>query len=488
MKKSILQNTLFLFTSLFCFHYMLAQEPINVIESNQLEQIILNDTTFQKFSGNVTIEYSDYKISCDTILIDEYRKLIRGWGNTFIYNDTINCSSDSINITQKNNKISFYENSLIKTNNMTIIGDKINYNYETEIINYSDNGKVINSDEEINSKKFTYDIKKNKSTFKDDIIVIHPKYHIIAEHIKIQNDTINFLGKTQIKDKDFTINCNKGYLKKENTLKLSNGVKVEIENKIITSKNFKRDIKKDINNFNNNVHVKIDSNTYIFGENLKHSKKIYTVTKNCKMTLLNSNDSTVILGDKIILNEENEVLEINENIIIKGNNIEGKCNKIKFLSDYTKILMIQKPVLWLNTTQLTGKEIKLKTIKNDLDSIFIDANPFIIYPNDSIKYHNQIKGKTLNGKFDSNQIESIHIRGNGQMKYFESHQEEKDKININNIEASNIKLTFSNNQIKTINCVQNVESNHIELKKVDLLNNNDKSFYLEGFRLINRSN
>ena len=116
------------------------------------------------------------------------------------------------------------------------------------------------------------------------------------------------------------------------------------------------------------------------------------------------------------------------------------------------------------------------------------STPFIIYPNDSLKYHNQIKGKRLNGKFYSNKIECINIKGNGQMKYFESHKEEKDKININNIEASNIKLNFSNNKIQTINCLQDVESNHIELKKIDLLNNNDKSFYLEGFRLINRSN
>ena len=106
MKKSILKNTLFIiYTSLFCSQNILSQTPINVIESKNFNQIIINDTTFQKFAGNVIIEYSDFKIICDTILIDEYKNLIRGWGNTQIFNDTLNCKSDSINIRQNINEI-----------------------------------------------------------------------------------------------------------------------------------------------------------------------------------------------------------------------------------------------------------------------------------------------------------------------------------------------------------------------------------------------
>ena len=80
-----------------------------MIKSEKFDQIIIKDTTFQKFSGNVIIEYSNLTISCDTILIDEYKNLIKGWGNTHIFNDTLSCKSDSLNIKQKQKQISFLQ-------------------------------------------------------------------------------------------------------------------------------------------------------------------------------------------------------------------------------------------------------------------------------------------------------------------------------------------------------------------------------------------
>ena len=61
------------------------QKEIRVIESNKLEQIKINDTIFQKFCGDVMIEYSDLKIQCDTIMLDEYKDNIIGWGNVSFF-------------------------------------------------------------------------------------------------------------------------------------------------------------------------------------------------------------------------------------------------------------------------------------------------------------------------------------------------------------------------------------------------------------------
>ena len=127
MKKDISKNTIsrYLIIHLFIFttQSILAQTPINVIQSNQLEQIVINDTIFQKFSGNVILEYSDLKIQCDTILIDEHKILMQGWGNTNISNDTINCTTDSVNILQLANKIIFYQNTIQDTDSMFIYSD-----------------------------------------------------------------------------------------------------------------------------------------------------------------------------------------------------------------------------------------------------------------------------------------------------------------------------------------------------------------------------
>ena len=81
MKKSILLNALLKYIIIFFFAQdAFCQIPINVIESNELSQIKIHDTIFQKFSGNVIIDYYDLRIICDTILIDEYKTLVKGFG------------------------------------------------------------------------------------------------------------------------------------------------------------------------------------------------------------------------------------------------------------------------------------------------------------------------------------------------------------------------------------------------------------------------
>ena len=70
------------------------------------------------------------------------------------------------------------------------------------------------------------------------------------------------------------------------------------------------------------------------------------------------------------------------------------------------------------------------------------------------------------------------------MKYFENNND--SKIGINNIESGNIKLFFRNNNVKSVLCFDQIESNHIEID-----NSRDSTLItdlmmLDGFKLIKR--
>ena len=97
MKNIVSIKPIYKYLILFFFcQNVLSQNPVNILQSNTLDQLLIHDTIFQKFSGNVIVEYEDFKIICDTILIDEYKEAIRGWGNVNIANDTIEFQTDSI--------------------------------------------------------------------------------------------------------------------------------------------------------------------------------------------------------------------------------------------------------------------------------------------------------------------------------------------------------------------------------------------------------
>ena len=450
-------NLLSLKTSIFIYIFfsqiVLSQTAINVIQSNNLEQVVVNKTIFQKFSGNVIIEYSDLKINCDTVIISENKQKIQAWGGVKIYNDTLTCNSDSININRLNNKMTFYKNTQVKTKNMTIISDNINYNYKKKYLKYSNGGTVKTNDYQISSEVFKYNFEKQISEF-------YNKIHLFNNKHIINGDSLM-------------------YNQKEAAFNMSSNINVTYDNKVITAKHLNRDIEKNENQFYKNIHITIDKNRNIFGEKLIQKNETSIMTENCQIHLKNENQLTIIKGDTISMNK-NEDLEVKNNVIIKGTEIKGICQKMTFQSEYSEIFMFNSPVLWLNNTQIHGDRINLFSIQNQLDSIYIPSNPFIIVPVDSSEFYHQIKGKYLTGRFTNNKINYIDLIANGEMKYF---NQTNDIIGINNIKTSSIKLLFKENQLEKIICYDQIDSDYQEIKEDKIQKVKKDVIYIDGFQL-----
>ena len=470
-----------MYQNLFC------QNPINVIQSNQLDQIIIRDTIFQKFSGDVIIEHSDFRIKCDTILIDEYKKIIRGWGNTSIFNDTINCQTDSINIKQFENEIVFYTNSILEIDNMLIYSDHMIYNYEKKKLAYSSGGSVKTKDYAINSQRFTYQTENEISEFKDKIKLTTNKYKITTNHMIHENDIINFFGKNSIEYEEFTIKSEKGIFKKDDFLKLYQQESVNGNNETIISNQLFIDISNEKKYFTSNVHVILDDKTHIFGDTLVQQDQFSNINNNCEIQLLGKQDSIYITGDMIQIDGYQEEVEVMNNVLIMGKDLEGSCNNMLFKSNYENILMNEDPVLWIRDVQITGKKIELYTKKNNLDSIYIPTNPFIVSPNDSLEYYNQMTGNILSGKFKNNKVEYINLAGNAQMIYFDNQEKKNLTINMNHTKAGSIKLIFDNNNINNIFCLNQIESNYNEIDLSNKTKKMKKLMFLDDFTLIKRS-
>ena len=114
-----------------------------------------------------------------------------------------------------------------------------------------------------------------------------------------------------------------------------------------------------------------------FGEKLKQIDHVSTITQNSYIKLLNDKDSIIIRGDMIEIDDDN--CKINKNVTISGKDLKGECSIMEFQSNYTKINMYKAPVLWFSNIQITGDIIRLHTLNNQLDSIYIPINPFIIF-------------------------------------------------------------------------------------------------------------
>lgn len=480
MKRGVLLNSILVFIILFFFPYKnFGQNPINVIQSNQFKQIEINDTIFQKFSGNVIIEYSDLKINCDTIMIDQYKDNIRGWGNVHVSNDTLTCLSDSAIIKQLNNTVTFLNNSVVTTSDIKIISHNIKYDFKEEIISYSNSGTVTMDNLDVKSLDFKYDLDTKKSFFDTNIYLSNSEYIIEGHNMIYNNQVLSFFGPTQISHTDFIMNCQQGSFEQNKNLEVIKGLTIQYDNKTVNADYLIRNLQKNENIFKNNIRLMINDSTHVFGDNLFEKDDIATITKNCKIKLLNATDSTIIQGDTIMIKNNGEEARVAQNVKINSNNLQGNCQLIKFTSNYTEMTMLDNPVLWFNEVQITGSEINIYCIQNELDSMYIPANPLIIEPQDA-NYYNQITGKKMMGKFKNQKIQYVHIDGNGQMIYFNN---QNDNLSVNNVKAGSIKLNFDSNLIEQVMCFEQIESNYREIEYKNLKDINKSLLYLNNFNL-----
>jgi hypothetical protein len=132
---------------------------------------------------------------------------------------------------------------------------------------------------------------------------------------------------------------------------------------------------------------------------------------------------------------------------------------------------MKNPILWNGDNQMTGDEIhitrNLKT--NELDSLKILNNAFVVEKDTlGINNFNQIKGINLFGKFIENELKTIELIQNTEMIYYLYDDNSKDLIGIDKAVCSSITMEIDNNTIKEITFSTNPEGEVFPEEEMDI--------------------
>lgn len=132
------------------------------------------------------------------------------------------------------------------------------------------------------------------------------------------------------------------------------------------------------------------------------------------------------------------------------------------------------PVIWSDTSQFSADTIHLKMTDDRLDRIFLYHNSFIINSPDEI-FFNQIKGKQIEARFDSNELRRMNVSGNAESIYY-AQDEKKAYVGVNKTVCSEMVLNFGNNQVTDILFFTKPSGRLDPMSAVD-----HKTFRLDGF-------
>jgi len=166
-------------------------------------------------------------------------------------------------------------------------------------------------------------------------------------------------------------------------------------------------------------------------------------------------DSTFIHGDTILITGQpkKRIIRTYHNVKIFKSDLQGKCDSIHTNQESGVSKMFRNPVIWSDKNQITGDTIHLisNTETEKLDSLKVLNNSFII-SKDSISKNNfnQIKGRNMFGKFKTNKLRFLLVKGNAESVYFNRNEQTNKLETITKEISSNIEFTLTKGQIETI--------------------------------------
>ncbi len=152
------------------------------------------------------------------------------------------------------------------------------------------------------------------------------------------------------------------------------------------------------------------------------------------------------------------------NVALIRNDFQGRADSLAYKEADSLIVLYGNPILWMDTTQLSGDTIYVSIRDGSISEVLIRGNGFIITSPDSI-FFNQIKGRTITAYFKNGDLYQTDVEGNAESIYFPL-DDEGGYIAMNKIICSRIEMTFEDNQVTGVAFLENPTGDLFSMTKV----------------------
>jgi lipopolysaccharide export system protein LptA len=429
----------------------------------------------KRLIGNVTFKHDDVLMTCDSAWYFSEENTVEAYSRVHLWQgDTLDLYGDYLRY-QGNIKLAKVRKNVLlidKENRLTT--DYIDYDFANNLAYYLNGGKIINGNNTILSQQAYYYTKEKVTFFKDSVSVTNPEYTMYSDTLKYNTVTevSYFLGPTDIIADDNYIYCENGWYDTQNN----------------------------ISQFNKNAFLE-SGDKKLKGDSIYYERNTGIGKAFKNVELIDTSQKIVLMGDKAIYNEKSEhalltdralMIQIDDaadsmfihadtlqtvsdtipdkklilayyHVKIYRSDLQGKCDSLVYSDVDSVFRFFGEPVLWSEENQLSSEFIEIYTKNQKLDRIDMRNTAFIISQEDSSRF-NQIKGRSMTGYFEDNQLSVIDVDGNGQTLYFA--KEKNEIIAANKTLSSSLRIYLKDKKISRINFINKPEATYYPLSKL----------------------
>ncbi len=435
-------------------------------ESTKLEIINSNFSYFdadvnpnaRRLVDSVIFKHEGATMFCDSAWHYFKENRFEAFGNIHInQGDTLHLYGDHLDYIGKENKAIIQGNIVLKDEQVHLTTEQLHYDLSSKIASYYTGAKILSGENKLYSIKGNYYSESKMLLFKKDVLLENPKYTTESDTLKYHtiNEVAYFFGPTKINSDNNFIYCEKGWYNTQSDIsQFSKNAYLWSGDQRLSGDSLYYDRNRGYGLAIRNITVLDTLNDYIVsGHWAEYFEKedSFNITENTMLTLIMDSDSLFMHGDTIngtLDKSGKRFLKVYNQVQFFSKDLSGMCMYLTYSVSDSTIRLFEEPVLWSSDYQLSGNHISLQMLNNQIHSLLLENNAFIISEG-SPNLFNQIKGREMLGYFKNNELSKIVVLGNGETVYVL--KDEFELITgVNTVSCSEMRIDVKEKNIERI--------------------------------------
>jgi lipopolysaccharide export system protein LptA len=439
--------------------------------------------------GNVVFFHEGALMYCDSAWFYSATNSLKAFGNVRInQGDTLFLYSDFLDYDGNTKQAVMRKNVRMVDDSTRLYTEKLYYDRVKERGYYNTGGRIEDGATTLISKEGIYHSQTKWYHFRKDVVVTNPEYVIESDtmHYHTERKVTLFKGPSTITGDSSFIYCENGiYNTVTDIAQFEKNALIRDKNTFLTGDSIYYEQQRGFGQAFENVVIYDTTEHYTirgqYGEYLREPEYAY-VTGSPTYSMKTDEDSLHIYGDTLYSRAVDtlgqKVVTIWPRVKFFKEDLQGKCDSLVYQDSDSSFYLFRDPVIWNDSTQMTGKNIIVTMANGSTDSLKIYTDAFVLSKED-YEFHHQVKGRDMFGKFVDDKIKTILVKGNGQSLYVireDNDEENPPYIGINRADCSEILIRFEDGEIDQIVYIKQAEAKTYPMKDV-----NEALLKLDGF-------
>lgn len=457
--KNLVSLSLFLLISLGLWGQNSKKIIIHHADFSEINEAVLAHAIM--LTGNISAEHDGVLIQCNKAYFFEKENYIKLFGDVVMnQGDTIHMNSVYAEYNGSNGFAYANGDVILRSPDSTLTTDTLHLDRNENLVYYNSFGTIVNEGNTLTSESGTYYMNEKKFKFTNAVTITTDQGTIVkSNHLdfyEVPQHSYVFGPSTITNEDNYIYTENGFYDVKQDIGKMIKNSYIIYDDRKIEGDSMYYDKHRDFSSATHHVKVTDTVNKMIikghYAEVYKEKDSMFVTHKPLVSALTEEQDSVYLSAKRILVTgkPENRIIRAFKDARIFKTDMSGKSDSIHWEQTVGLTQMIGRPVLWNGESQLTGEIIHLinNPITEQLDSLKVLNNAFMIQRDTLGTDYNQVKGANMYGKFKENKLHELDLIKNAEIIYY-MYNESDEFIGINKGICSQIHVVFEDNKIET---------------------------------------